>query len=630
MPTLRFATSVPHAGLRFVEESADTDTDRPLEGIHILAPDTEADPDQLRRHLVLLHAHDERLHHPDQLSHLLTHLARAHATALAVPQNTGTPPNTQLRTTAARHGLPLLTLHDDPAAWLRLHQAVAAEHHKAVLRTAAFHRELLDLTRHLGRPDGTQRLVTWLASFADTHVTVTAPGGTVTAAAPAGAMEALRPARSEIAELSGAGRGSASLDTGGNQIRLFTIGESSPAPVLAVAAPAPAFGPETNTAIARLLDLLAVQTASEAAVQRRERLLRGEEAVRRSVLQMLMTGHVTDAQRTAAGVTPGTLDIDACRVFVVKGARAERDAIIRQCVDAIGDGALVSGCPAFPDETIIVVPCPAAAGPGPVKAVLHSLIQGAPDRFVGGSSRHSLAETAQAYVDASRALTVARRVPERFHLYITEVQLAHVLDTRADAWARHRLALLLDLPETRREQLLGTLRLGLNFTPAAAAKILGTHRNTVARRLAEASDLLRTDLQDIVQRAVLGLALEVRARGERVTSPEAGPVAVAQLLEGDEVNLWATQFLERLDVDRRPLRETLAAWIEANTRVDATAAALDLNPATVRAHLRQAERLLQRRLVTGSSAEAEDEPHLSGAHDAVMALAILGLANVDL
>ncbi|WP_234371103.1 hypothetical protein [Streptomyces sp. XY431] len=48
-----------------------------------------------------------------------------------------------------------------------------------------------------------------------------------------------------------------------------------------------------------------------------------------------------------------------------------------------------------------------------------------------------------------------------------------------------------------------------------------------------------------------------------------------------------------------------------------------MNAATVRLHLRDAERLLQRRLLIAAPCDADTEPDIAGAHDVVLALATL-------
>ncbi|WP_051826720.1 helix-turn-helix domain-containing protein [Kitasatospora aureofaciens] len=558
------------------------------------------------------------------MDRLLTCLQRSGAAGLAIASPPSARPTAAVRAAARQHGIPLLSISDDPAAWLSLHNTVTEQHRDRAMRTAELHQQLLEQTHHLGRPDGIQRLVDWLASFTGAHVAVACGDGAVMAAAPPEAKVVLAPARETATEIARTGLASAALDTGGLQIRLFAIGhrrtgDPTPARVLAVAAPA--FGPDTNTAIARTLDLLALQTSLEAAASGRERLRRGEAAVRQAVLQLLMTGHVTDAQRTAEGLAPGVLDADECRVFILRAPRTDRTAIIQDCQDAVGASALVSACPAFHDQVIVVAPHSGAEGQ--VTDGLTAVTKKAPHRYLGASGTRELAETDQAYIDASRALIVAQRIPDRVHTYTAGFQLAHVLDARADAWARAYLAPLLELPGKRREPLLATLPIGLHFTPAAAAKILGrTHRNTVARRLKQAAEILGTDLQDIRQRSVLSLALELRARAERITEPPAETAGIEDILSTDEVRRWAEQFLGPLRTDRRPLLNTLAAWGRANTNIEATAEALGVNPATVRSHLRAAERLLQRRLVTGTSLDVDAAPGVVGAHDVILAMSV--------
>ncbi|MGW7582977.1 helix-turn-helix domain-containing protein [Kitasatospora sp. NPDC054768] len=623
MPTLRFATGLPQ-GLRFAEETK-SDADRPLRGVHPLSPDKALDDGQVRHHLVVVRRCDPRLGERDRLNRFLARLTATGAAALAIALPPGTETQPSVRAAARHHGMPLLTVGDDPPTWFQLHSAIVDEYHARTLRTATLHRQLLEQIHHLGGPEGIQRLVTWLAGFAGAQVAVVPPLGSTCTVAPAGAGLLLDPAREKVAQLSSAGQGWASLEladldptpgTADLQIRLFRIGAARPAPVLAVGAPA--FSPDTNIAIARTLDLLAVQTAAEAAARGNERLRRAEESVRQAILQLLMTGNVTEAQRTARCLIPGILDVDECQVFILKSRRTERTSVIQDCLEAVGSATIVSACPAFSDQVVVIAPGPSTE----YEAMdgLTAVVRAAPHRYLGASTTRQLADTAQAYGDASRALVVAQRTSTRIHQYTADVQLAHILDERADTWAHARLAPLLGLPESRREQLLATLRLGLDFTPAAAARILGTHRNTVARRLSAAAGLLEADLQDIIQRAVLGLALELGTRAERAPALHE-PTGIAQVLDTDEVRCWASEFLEPLSRGRRHLIDTLSAWIEANTHIETTAAALDLNPATVRSHLRQAQNLIQRRLVSGST--ADEDLDLPGAHDVVLALAVL-------
>ncbi|MFE2728737.1 helix-turn-helix domain-containing protein [Kitasatospora sp. NPDC059327] len=592
--------------------------------MYLWSPEQVPHADQTRHQLVIVEAGDPRLSDCQQLTDLMAHLAARQAAGLAVAARTAGEVPAEVRSTARRHAVPLLTVCPQPAAWMRLHRAITEDVHRRILRTARLHSQLVEQVRHLGRSDGTQRIVSWLASTMDAEVTLTTPRGAMLAALPESAPATMAPAGARIAELAAAGRGSAALDLpdGRRQIRLFTVGTTRPAPVLAVACEA--FGPEISAAMARVLDLLAARLAIEEADRGRSRLRCSEDVVRGAILNLLMTGQVSAARSAAVSLDPGTLDDGLARTLILKVPRAQRLAIIQQCHQAIGDRAIVSGCPTHGDRVIVLIP--GAAGDFETKMIrsLVAFTQAAPERYLGGSYLHTLDETASAHRDAARALAVAERASGRVHLYITEVQLAHVLDQRhAAAWARYQLCPVLELPEIRRDQLLTTLGLGLLFTPAATARTLGTHRNTVARRLAEAALLLGIDLQDVWQRALVGLALEVWAATAHLPQETGAPV-VTDILDTAPVRQWADRFLGRLDSDRRQLRETLSAWIQAKARIDDTAHLVGLNPATVRIHLRSAEQLLQRRLLTNTSSDAPAGCIVPGAHDLVLAFFVVG------
>ncbi|MER6400108.1 helix-turn-helix domain-containing protein [Kitasatospora sp. NPDC001603] len=625
MSTLKFATSLHDADLRFVGDPPAAHTDRPLEGVYLWGPEQVLHPDRTRHQLVIIEADDPRLSDGQQLTDLMTHLALRQAAGLAVAAPATTEITTDVRSAAHRHAVPLLTVSPQPAAWMRLHRAVTEEVHRRILRTARLHSQLIDQVRHLGRSDGTQRIISWLASTMDAEITLTTPRGAVLAAVPESAPTTMVPAGARIAELAAAGRGrSAAIDLphGRRQIRLFTVGATRPAPVLAVACED--LCPEISAAMARVLDLLAARLAIEEADRGRSRLQCSEHVVRGAILNLLMTGQVSAARSAATSLAPETLDDGVARTLILKVPRAQRLAIIMQCHQAIGNRAIVSGCPTHGDRIIVLIPSTAGDLESKTIRSLVTFTQAAPERYLGGSSLHTLDETASAYRDAARALAVAERTSSRVHLYISEVQLAHVLDQlHAGAWARHQLRPLLELPDNRRDQLLTTLGLGLLFTPAATARTLGTHRNTVARRLADAAALLGIDLQDVWQRALIGLALEVWAATAHLQQdPDA--LVVTDILDTAPVRQWAERFLGRLDSDRRQLRETLSAWIQAKARIEDTAHLVGLHPATVRVHLRSAEQLLQRRLLTNTTSDAPAGCIVPGAHDLVLAFFVKG------
>ncbi len=623
MSTLKFATSVPDVRLRFVEDPPATHENRSLDGVYVLAPQDLPDSDQTHHQLVIVQPHDPRLTDSQQLTELMSHLATRHVTGLALAQDSGTVATDVLRI-AHRHGIPLLSIRPEPADWMRLHRAITDEHHRRMQRTARLHSQLIEQVRHLGRTGGTQRIVSWLASVTDAEVMLTTARGMTVATAPPSAPSTMAPANEQVVELAAAGRGrSAAFDLpDGRQLRLFTVGSTTPAPVLAVACES--FSPEVSAVMGRVLDLLAARLTIEEDERRRGRLQRGEQVVRAAVFSLLMAGQVTAAKRAAVSLDPGTLDAGAAHTFILKVPPTQRLAIVQQCHEEIGTKAIVTVCPIYPERIAVLVPSTVADIEARALTALVACTRAAPGRFLGGSALHTIGETANGFKDAVRALAVAERLPGRVHYYVTQVQLAHVLNQRhARTWARHLLRPLLELPESRREQLLATLRLGLLFPPAAIARALGTHRNTAARRMTEAVALLRIDLQDVWQRALVGLALEVWDAAAHLRT-DADTSVGADILDTAEVRRWAHEFLGRLDSDRRQLRETLEAWIQAKARIEDTAQLVGLNPATVRVHLRSAEELLQRRLLTNTAPNTPDGCVVSGAHDLVLAFFVLG------
>ena len=359
-------------------------------------------------------------------------------------------------------------------------------------------------------------------------------------------------------------------------------------------------------------DLLPLLLRVRAAGAQEERTRQVLAAARLAILQLLMGGELPLARRTAAAVDPGLLDADLGRVLILRGRPEDRDAVVRECYRAIGNGALVVRCPVYDTNVNIVVPVPARAGVpdrwDAISADLIGIVAARTDRYLGGSHTAPLSATAQSYRDASRALAVARQLDERVALHGTETAVAQLLDHRARGWAEALLAPVLALERTEREQILDTLPLVLEFGVTGAARLIDRHRNTVSALRKRAAHLLELDLGDVMDRSRLDLALQLLAR----TPPGPGGVGSVQLsdlLATPPVRAWAQRWLEGMDGDGRDLRRTLLCWVEENTRVDRAATRLRLYPDTVREHLKTADRLLHRDLMSPS-----------GPHDLVLAL----------
>ncbi|WP_280699699.1 helix-turn-helix domain-containing protein [Kitasatospora sp. GP82] len=583
---------------------------------------------------------------------VVSRYAAARVAALAVPtRRPGEAPGALVEA-AARHGVALLTVSPD-VSWLRLAQVIGDERLREAREQIADLEQLLSLVRDQGEEDRrVERLVAWLARTLDGAVTLTGgrPGvGRVDAPGPAWDLP---PGAGKAAEEVAGGRlGSAAIDDGGQRIRLTAIGRKRPHPVLAVGRTEP-FDARSRVLITHAATLLApILQAKEAGVDR-DRLREVAAALRVAVFQLLMGGEVTLAQRTAEGLSRGLLDAESARVYVLEGPSAERDRLARECTAATKGRALVVRCPAYDQHLIVVAPLRegssagsaddagddrgaagrGAAGPtgerwgsddwDAVGRILRRFVAQHPERYLGGSGSLPLAQTAGSYGDAIRALAVARLQPGRSALYAAESRLTQVLDHRVVvAWAGELLRPLHALSYSSLDQMLGTLHLGLEFPATSTAKILGVSRNTVRARLDRAAALLGLDLSGLRGRAVLHLALQscsVAGPDGLCRTPDRPgrrtSATLSEVLSGEGARTWAQALLQRLAEDARDLRGTLLAWLAAGASVEQAARQLGLHPQTVREHLRSAERLLQRQLLSGGG----------GQYEVTLAFAVLG------
>ncbi|WP_344635709.1 helix-turn-helix domain-containing protein [Kitasatospora cystarginea] len=554
--------------------------------------------------------------------------AAARVAAVAVPAERPEAVPAALAEAAARHGVALLTVAPE-VCWARIAQVIGDERLREARERLAELEQLLALAGKHGSPERrAQRLVGWLAQAVGGAVTLTGgPAGLGRLGAPATAFSVLAAARQLAGEVAQGRLGSAAIDDGELRIRVTAIGPGRPFPVLAVGRTSP-FDARGHALIAHTAALLAPILQLGAARTDVERLDEVAAALRVAVFQLLMGGEVTLAQRTAEGLSPGLLDAETARVYVLEGPAAERDRLARECAAATGGRALVVRCPAYDQHLIIVAPLKSPPGPEPedgwdkAGAALRALVARHPGRYLGGSAVLPLAQTAGSYGDAARALAVARLQPSRSALYAAESRLTQVLDPAVAArWAGGLLRPLHTLPYASQDQMLGTLHLGLEFPATSAAKILGVSRNTVRARLDRAAGLLGLDLAGLRGRAVLHLALQASSAagpdqlcGSSHRPDPERPVPLANVLAGAGAQAWAEALLRRLTEDTRDLRGTLLTWLTVDTGVERTARLLELHPQTVREHLRSAERLLQRQLLAGGG----------GLYETALAFAVRG------
>ncbi|MGW2328621.1 helix-turn-helix domain-containing protein [Streptomyces sp. NPDC001700] len=572
------------------------------------------------------------------LERLLRALARQRAAGLAFAVDRHGPQATPVavRSWAARLGVPLLTTTRSLEAWQQLLPRLRDYRH----RYAEWHAE--QLTALLNRlpsrladagPDATQRIADWLAAALDAEVLVSDEQRGVLAASPESAPGALAPllARRTVTPWTVTPRLPVAPADDALHTRFLPLGATGPGPVLSVGSRRPFddIATELMHHAARVLSLVDQAQRQDRAVAS------AEQGVRLGALQLLMVGDELAAQRVMVGLAPGLLATEHIRVYVVDCAAADREPAALHGETALGGRAMLVRCPAY-NHLIVVDPLhdqgeEAGGDDGPlsVRSALRQVVAALPDHRVGGSRVHKLGNVADAYAEALTALVTARQLPDRVALSEERAGLVELLDPdTARRWAATVLHPLLTLPTGRRDRLLRTLDLGLEVQHKAAGRVLGIHRNTVAHRIRQGFDLLGLDRNRVLDKVMVSMALKiVITYGHDETSAE--PAAdFAAMVSAPEVRVWAESFLKPLKSDRRDLPRTLRAWLENDTQVERTAAALNLSPVTVRGHLRAAAPLIQRDLmVDGDGGEEalegaleEDEQVLGGVRALAFAL----------
>ncbi|MFE9681503.1 helix-turn-helix domain-containing protein [Streptomyces sp. NPDC006285] len=472
--------------------------------------------------------------------------------------------------------------------------------------------ELLRLVRRQGGPAEVLEL---LARRTGAHVAWIGREGAVEAAS-AGFPRRLAGALTEHLERLAEGRVAAvTTRVGELEVHLQTFGGREPRPVL-VTVGASALGREAATLVSQaggILDLLSRASQADGGT-------RGYEAkaaqLRFAVLTALLEGNVTMARRMTTGDVPPLLDAERVRVHLLHCPPADRDRLTRTYLDPAGyhGPGLMVNCPVFKEQLI----CPVADDPGlggrfRQGEVFRRLVEENPGYALGVSRPHPLAATAAAYGEAVHALAVARNSPGRLAAYRGRPSLAHVLPRRAAlAWARAHLEPLRTVPEPT----LDVIRLAVTFSRSGVARLLHLSRTTVTAHCRRAEEAMGIDLGEVRTRATLDLALSLTAlRSDPADTVQRVAPPLGELLRAAPATAWAESFLRPLrDTRHRAPYRTLQAWTDANTDARRTAAHLGLSRNTVRAHLRAAERLLNRDLLTTGS----------GVHDVVHALRVTG------
>ena len=342
--------------------------------------------------------------------------------------------------------------------------------------------------------------------------------------------------------------------------------------------------------------------------------------IRLSVFQLLMTGHVTDAQRVMAGVSPGLLDSEEARVFIINCGSAHRDQVLAEVERDLGDTALPVRCPAYPEHIISIVPVNSGHDPEQDIGRLLTTFDGA-RVSVGGSSRYPMANVGAAYSEALEALGRTEYRDEKMIVNRTKVLgLADILPADlARAWASRVLDPVLST--TGGMQILSSVAMALEFKTTKASRIIRIHRNTLQRRVAKVFADLGFVPERTLDRIVVSLAIQIVATHGADPSPYR-QVSLDDVLGVAPVRAWAEKFLRPLTTDSRDLSQTVRAWVLAEFDSAAAGDQLQVSDRTIRWRVQAAETLMERDLITIWPPIDEDpgEQRLSGIRPLTVAL----------
>jgi DNA-binding CsgD family transcriptional regulator len=472
-------------------------------------------------------------------------------------------------------------------------------------------RELRRQTTRGSRPD-LREILDWLHRQIDADAALVASSSMVEAATTGFPREVLHPLESLLGRLSGGQMATATTQVGAMQVRLEAFGLDHPRPVLVVTGPS-ALTREEAAVTSHTGDVIAVLLQA----RRTEEVLRGYQdkarQLRFAVLSALLEGDPDLARRMTTGAVPELLEASRLRVQILHCSPADRDRIAQTYQDPSGyhDLGLMVNCPVYRQHLVCLFPEDVADDVPGQGELLRHLVRDNAHYALGISGPHPLHATAQAYDEALHALAVARNSPRRVAVYGGEAPLEQVLSgPAARAWASDFLRPM----STAAQRTLTIARLAMARPRTRVARTLGISRNTVTTHLKHVETLLGLNLDDVRSRAALDLALAI-AGPHPVTVTDHGThvPALEQLLHTPPATAWAEAFLHPLrDTRHDTLRRTLRAWIDADLDAQRTARHLGMSRNTVRAHLRRAEHLLNRDLLTTGT----------GVHDLVHALDI--------
>lgn len=449
------------------------------------------------------------------------------------------------------------------------------------------------MRRAVLEPDGTAGLLSWLAQRLDAHAVLLDAVGAPALAVPDCPGDVLSEATKGIRGVVTGRCGAAEIcaPPWWGQVAGLRGDQGGPALLVVARTPLAPGGAALINHAAALLQLRRSEEQSNQAVSQ----------IREAVLHLLMAGQVSAARRVADAVKPALASV--VRVYLVEGPAAVRNKIADRCEEACGGRAWIVRCPVYRRHVIIL--SPVGDGLGLDDKVFSALRASRGDVAIGAGDAVPLRDTATGYERAYHALAVARHHPDRFARFTVGSDLAALLDPGARQWAQRALSPLLDYEPPRPQdpdsgELCATLRSWLDFR-AGAWRQLKIHRNTLLERIRHIEGILSRDLARLPVQTELHLALRLLDQPGAAGITAAAP-GLDELLAVPAVRRWAETLLTPLTGGPgEPLLATVRAWLEADARSGAAAAALGISARGVHRRLERAEQRIGRSLLGGPS-----------------------------
>jgi sugar diacid utilization regulator len=635
MPTLGALVSRPELGLRFVDgEDAVRYADRAVEAVAEGAWAADPGPgprkDVLRNVLLILPgdprsgeavpgfgegAHETK----DDMQGVPEHirwLALGGVAGVVLARSAGCDDVSETLVVAARrHGVPLLTVPDDPPPVLaRIFPVIRQEQR----RERREHADQLKAMRRLAmEQDGLPRLLGWLARQIAGYAVLINSTGTPLYSFPEPPEDLLSRAREDIQRVVTKQIRSAAVDLKSQVAHILSIGGEDPRAVLVVARER-SFPLPMRTLVSDAAGLIWLRWRVDELGRRGRQVDLAEAHSREAALHLLILGDIQGAQRITGAL--GSRLPALTRVYIVECPAGLRSDYARMCADVTGGRAWIVPCPVYARHLIVLAPAEAEEGEeadGPLDQALRTLAASRPDCYVGTGQKVALRDTVVGYEQAFHALAVARGTTARCSTFSPGEDLTALLGPGGLPWAMKALWPLLDYrPERRQdpdaEELKATLTSWLALYNGATRQ-LKIHRNTLSARLRHIEGLLGCDLNDLRTQSEIQFALRLLDQAPRHSTGEPGDVTLDALLDTPEAVHWAEARLSPLRKGEPHLLQTLLTWLSSNARLDITASALGLSVPAARKRLVRIEGVLARSLLNAPSAR----------YDMVLAVRIL-------